>query len=72
MSDVYASVDLGGTNIKCCMGTSEGEVLGDKSVPTESHRGPQAVHGEHGRARQRPGRRGRAASRPPSASAARA
>ncbi len=43
MSDVYASVDLGGTNIKCCMGTAEGRVLGDKSVPTESHRGPQAV-----------------------------
>ena len=43
MSDVYASVDLGGTNIKCCMGTAEGRVLGDKSVPTDSQRGPQAV-----------------------------
>ena len=39
MSDVYASVDLGGTNIKCCMGGADGTVLGDKSVPTDSHVG---------------------------------
>ena len=43
MSDVFASVDLGGTNIKCCMGTAEGKVLGDKSVPTDSHLGAQSV-----------------------------
>jgi len=43
MEPLYASVDLGGTNIKCAMGTSEGKVLDDSAVPTESHLGPEAV-----------------------------
>jgi glucokinase len=43
MSSVYASVDLGGTNIKCIVATGEGEILGSKSVPTQSHEGPERV-----------------------------
>jgi len=43
MSAIYASVDLGGTNIKCVLATGEGVILGAKSVPTQSHEGPQRV-----------------------------
>jgi len=43
MSELYASVDLGGTNIKCAFGDKEGELHCARSVPTESHEGPQAV-----------------------------
>jgi glucokinase len=43
MSSVYASVDLGGTNIKCALGREDGEIVGSKSVPTLSHEGPAAV-----------------------------
>ncbi len=40
---LYASVDLGGTNIKCALGDGEGRVLCERSVPTLSHEGPAAV-----------------------------
>ncbi len=43
MEKVYASVDLGGTNIKAAIGNAEGEILDSMSVPTESHEGPDAV-----------------------------
>ncbi len=43
MTAIYASVDLGGTNIKCVLATDEGVILGAKSVPTQSHEGPQRV-----------------------------
>ena len=43
MPAVYASVDLGGTNIKGLLATGDGTALGSKSVPTLSHEGPQRV-----------------------------
>jgi glucokinase len=43
MAAIYASVDLGGTNIKCVLATEEGAILGAKSIPTLSHEGPQRV-----------------------------
>jgi len=45
MPAVYASVDLGGTNIKCVLATDAGKVLGAKSAPTLSHEGPKGVVG---------------------------
>jgi glucokinase len=43
MTTVYASVDLGGTNIKCALGNESGEILYSDSTPTLSHQGPPAV-----------------------------
>lgn len=43
MADLYASVDLGGTNIKCAFAGAEGVIVTHRSVPTESHEGPDAV-----------------------------
>jgi glucokinase len=43
MTAVYASVDLGGTNIKCALGNESGEILYSDSTPTLSHEGPPAV-----------------------------
>ncbi len=43
MAEIFASIDLGGTNIKCALGNAQGEVIARKSVPTESHRGPEGV-----------------------------
>lgn len=43
MSEVYASVDLGGTNIVCAFATAEGEVICEDKTPTRSHEGPDAV-----------------------------
>ncbi len=40
---VYASVDLGGTNIKCAYGDESGRVISSDSTPTRSHEGPRAV-----------------------------
>jgi glucokinase len=45
MSEVYASVDLGGTNIVCAFATAGGEVVCEDKVPTLSHEGPDAVLG---------------------------
>lgn len=45
MADLYASVDLGGTNIKAALGDATGELTCSDSVPTESHEGPEAVLG---------------------------
>ena len=42
-TDIYASVDLGGTNIKAALGTADGTLLGDDSQPTLSYEGPKAV-----------------------------
>ncbi len=42
---VYASVDLGGTNIKAALGTADGSMLSAESRPTLSHEGPQRVLG---------------------------
>jgi glucokinase len=43
MAAVYASVDLGGTNIKCAYGDESGKIICADSVPTQSHEGPHAV-----------------------------
>jgi glucokinase len=43
MSEVYASVDLGGTTIGCVMAGTDGEIQARRSVPTEAHEGPDAV-----------------------------
>lgn len=45
MAELYASVDLGGTNIKAALAGPDGDVVADDSVPTESHEGPEAVLG---------------------------
>jgi glucokinase len=43
MAGVFASVDLGGTNIKCALAGADGVILRARSAPTESHLGPAAV-----------------------------
>jgi len=43
MADIYASVDLGGTNIAGVFAGRDGRILCEKKVPTQSHEGPEAV-----------------------------
>lgn len=43
MSDIYASVDLGGTNIAGVFAGGDGRVVCEKKVPTQAHEGPEAV-----------------------------
>ena len=43
MPTVYASVDLGGTNIKSVLAAADGTILEARSVPTLSHEGPAHV-----------------------------
>lgn len=43
MESIYASVDLGGTNIKVALGRSDGTVLAESKCPTESHLGAEHV-----------------------------
>jgi glucokinase len=43
MSDIYASVDLGGTNIAGVFAGGDGRIVCEKKVPTQSHEGPEAV-----------------------------
>jgi glucokinase len=43
MEPVFAGVDLGGTSIKCALGAEDGTLLAEKSIPTDSHLGPQKV-----------------------------
>jgi len=43
MSDIYAGVDLGGTRVKCALGTDDGDVLSERVVETDSHDGPEQV-----------------------------
>lgn len=43
MSDLYAGVDLGGTSIKCVVGDDTGNILLRRSIPTDSHGGPEDV-----------------------------
>ncbi len=40
---MFAGLDIGGTNIAAAIGSAEGNVLAEASVPTQSHEGPQAV-----------------------------
>lgn len=43
--EVYASVDLGGTNIKAALGTADGRILCADNRPTLSSEGPERVLG---------------------------
>ncbi|GAB4247634.1 MAG: ROK family protein [Acidobacteriota bacterium] len=43
MSELYAGVDLGGTNIKAVLATAEGEVVVSDATETASHLGPDGV-----------------------------
>ncbi len=43
MDEIYAGVDLGGTNIKCALGTADGALLVEESIPTAAHDGPERV-----------------------------
>ena len=45
MSDIYASVDLGGTNIKVALAGADGMIVCQDSAPTEPYEGPDAVLG---------------------------
>lgn len=45
MSELYASVDLGGTKIACAFGTADGDIVAERTTPTHSHEGPEAVLG---------------------------
>ena len=45
MTDLYASIDLGGTKIACAFGTADGEIVAERTTPTLSHEGPDAVLG---------------------------
>ena len=43
MKQGYVSIDLGGTNIACAIAGEDMTLLGETSVPTESHLGPEGV-----------------------------
>ena len=43
MSDIYAAVDLGGTNIKAALANADGNIIAEDKIPTESQEGPEAV-----------------------------
>lgn len=45
MDEIYVGVDLGGTAIKFGVGGRDGELLNERSIPTEAHRGPDEVIG---------------------------
>ena len=43
MAEVYASVDLGGTKIGCALATAGQRVIAERTITTDSHKGPEAV-----------------------------
>lgn len=43
MSELYAGIDLGGTNIKGVLATADGTIVQDANVPTKSYEGPEGV-----------------------------
>ena len=43
MAELYAGIDLGGTTLIGALAGADGKLVVEKSIPTESHRGPQAV-----------------------------
>ena len=45
MASVYASIDLGGTKTACALASAEGKILVERSIPTLSNQGPEAVLG---------------------------
>ena len=40
---MYASVDLGGTTVACALASTDGRIIAERSIPTQSHEGPPAV-----------------------------
>ena len=43
MAELFAGIDLGGTTLIAALAGPDGKAVVEKSIPTESHRGPQAV-----------------------------
>ena len=43
MDDLYAGVDLGGTSVKCALGTADGRIAAEASIATDAHEGPESV-----------------------------
>jgi glucokinase len=43
MSELYASIDLGGTNVSGVLAAADGRPVAEKQVPTQSHEGPSGV-----------------------------
>jgi glucokinase len=43
MEAAFAGVDLGGTSIKLALGSADGDLLIERSIPTDSNLGPQSV-----------------------------
>jgi glucokinase len=43
MADLFAGVDLGGTTISCGLASTDGRVVCEQEVATDSHEGPSAV-----------------------------
>jgi len=43
MNTLYASIDLGGTNISAALAGGDGRILAEAKQPTQSHEGPLAV-----------------------------
>lgn len=43
MAELYAGIDLGGTTLVGAIAGTDGRIVAERSVPTQSHRGPQAV-----------------------------
>ena len=43
MDELFAGVDLGGTAIKCALGTADGHVISERSVETRAYNGPDDV-----------------------------
>jgi glucokinase len=43
MDDLYAGVDLGGTSVKCAIGTADGRIAAEASILTDAHEGPESV-----------------------------
>lgn len=42
-NNIYASVDLGGTNIAVAVGRWDGQILAEGTLPTQGHEGPERV-----------------------------
>jgi glucokinase len=43
MKEIFASIDMGGTKIACAFATAEGQVIRQKTIPTQSQEGPAVV-----------------------------
>ncbi|NPV68361.1 MAG: ROK family protein [Anaerolineae bacterium] len=43
MTALYASIDLGGTKIAGALAGTNGQIVAEKTIPTESQQGPEAV-----------------------------